>query len=64
MAMNHRLTGLQAAAALADLGFASIAAGVLARRRVVMPVLERLQADERAVKSAPITKTPIRCRSS
>ncbi|UMB68940.1 cytochrome P450 [Mycobacterium paraterrae] len=43
------LTGLRALAALADLGFASIAAGVLARRRNVVRALERIQADKRAV---------------
>src|SRR5829696_7968925 len=47
--MSNRLTGLQAAATLTDLGFASIAAGVIARRRPVVRVLEKIQADERAV---------------
>jgi cytochrome P450 len=47
--MSDRLTGLQAAATLTDLGFASIAAGVIARRRPVVRVLEKIQADERAV---------------
>jgi hypothetical protein len=46
---GHRITGLAAAAALTDLGAASIAAGVLARRRPVVHVLEKLQADARAV---------------
>jgi cytochrome P450 len=46
---RHTLTGLPAAAALADLGASSIAAGVLARRRPVVRALERLQADSRAV---------------
>ncbi|KAA0101349.1 cytochrome P450 [Mycolicibacterium sp. P1-18] len=43
------MTGPSAAAALADLGASSIAAGVLARRRPVVRVLEKLQADSRAV---------------
>ena len=46
---RHRLTGLEAAATLTDLGAASIAAGVLARRRPVVRALERMQADARAV---------------
>jgi cytochrome P450 len=45
-----RLTGVRALGALMDLGFASIAAGVLARRRPVVRLLEGMQADERAVK--------------
>ncbi|MET8774579.1 cytochrome P450 [Nocardia sp. NPDC050713] len=51
MAGNHgnRLVGARALATLADLGFASIASGVIARRRAVMGVLERTQADRRAV---------------
>ncbi|CAN5780465.1 cytochrome P450 [soil metagenome] len=44
-----QLTGPRALAALADLGAASIAAGVLARRRPVVRILERLQADTRAI---------------
>jgi cytochrome P450 len=44
-----RLTGVRALGALMDLGFASIAVGVLARRRPVVRLLERMQADERAV---------------
>jgi cytochrome P450 len=47
--MSNRVTGLQAAATLTDLGFASIAAGVLARRRPVVRALEKMQADARAV---------------
>jgi cytochrome P450 len=47
--VNNRLTGPRAAATLTDLGFASIAAGVLARRRPVVRVLEKMQADARAV---------------
>jgi hypothetical protein len=50
MLMTNRLTGVRAAAALTDLGFASISVGVLARRRPVVRLLERMQADERAVK--------------
>ena len=44
-----RLTGPRALAALSDLGFASIAAGVLARRRPAVRLLERMQADRRAL---------------
>ncbi|WP_435593108.1 cytochrome P450 [Nocardia sp. bgisy118] len=51
MAGNHynQLVGARAFATLADLGFASIASGVIARRRAVMGVLERAKADRRAV---------------
>jgi cytochrome P450 len=49
-AHTPRLTGLAAGATLTDLGMASIAAGVLARRRPVVRLLERMQADTRAVK--------------
>jgi cytochrome P450 len=48
--MSSRLTGVRAAAALTDLGLASIAAGVLARRRPVVRLLEGVQADSRAVR--------------
>jgi cytochrome P450 len=48
--MINRITGVRAATTLTDLGFASIAAGVIARRRPVVRLLERMQADERAVK--------------
>lgn len=48
--MRNRLTGARAAATLTDLGFSSIAAGVIARRRPVVRLLEKMQADERAVK--------------
>ncbi|MFL6083979.1 MAG: cytochrome P450 [Mycobacterium sp.] len=48
--MSNRLTGPRALATLTDLGFASIAAGVLARRRPVVRLLEGMQADARAVK--------------
>jgi cytochrome P450 len=44
-----QLTGAMAITALADLGLASIAAGVIARRRPVVRLLERTQADSRAV---------------
>jgi cytochrome P450 len=47
--MTDRLSGVRAATALTDLGFASIAAGVLARRRPVVRALEKVQADARAV---------------
>jgi cytochrome P450 len=47
---GHQLTGARAAGALTDLGFASIAAGVIARRRPVIRLLERIQADTRAGK--------------
>jgi cytochrome P450 len=50
MANSPRLTGVRALGALIDLGFVSIAAGVLARRRPVVRLLERTQADQRAVK--------------
>ncbi|QNI05508.1 cytochrome P450 [Mycobacterium kubicae] len=51
MATNvPRLTGPRALTTLFDLGFSSIAAGVLARRRPVIRLLEGMQADERAVK--------------
>ncbi|WP_280436035.1 cytochrome P450 [Nocardia carnea] len=46
----HRLTGLRAATTLVDLGFPAISAGVIARRRPVLGVLERIQADERAAR--------------
>ncbi|PEG34193.1 cytochrome P450 [Mycolicibacterium agri] len=46
---RNQLTGVQAAATLADLGSASIAAGVIARRPPVVRVLEKLQADTRAL---------------
>lgn len=45
----HRLTGFRALTALSDLGASSIAAGVLARRRPVVRLLESTQADSRAV---------------
>ena len=48
--MTKRLTGTRAAATLVDLGASSIAAGVIARRRPVVRVLERMQADARAVR--------------
>ncbi|OMC09039.1 cytochrome [Mycolicibacterium fortuitum] len=47
---RHEVTGMAAVATLTDLGFASIAAGVLARRRPMVRLLERTQADSRAVK--------------
>ncbi|MGE2835343.1 cytochrome P450 [Mycobacterium sp. SMC-4] len=45
-----RLTGLEAALTLADLGLPSVAAGVIARRRPVMGLLDRLDADARGVR--------------
>ncbi|MDA2892342.1 cytochrome P450 [Mycolicibacterium sp. BiH015] len=45
-----RLGGVEAAVALADLGLPSIAAGVLARRRRVVGLLDRVDADARGVK--------------
>jgi cytochrome P450 len=48
--LTNRLTGLRAGATLFDLGFSSIAAGVIARRRPVVRMLEALQADARAVR--------------
>ncbi|MFD8245756.1 cytochrome P450 [Nocardia sp. NPDC059691] len=46
---EHRLVGVPAVAALADLGFASVASGVIARRRPVLGLLERTGADSRAI---------------
>lgn len=46
---GHRLTGLAALRALVDLAGASVAAGAIARRRVVVGLLERRQADRRSV---------------
>ncbi|MBO0681475.1 cytochrome P450 [Mycolicibacterium sp. S2-37] len=47
---GHRLTGARAVATLVDLGSASIAAGVIARRRPAVRALETVQADARAVR--------------
>lgn len=48
---THCLTGVRAAAAaLIDLGAAPVAAGAIARRRPVARLLERTQADQRAVR--------------
>ncbi|WP_308214087.1 cytochrome P450 [Mycolicibacterium conceptionense] len=47
---RHEVTGTAALATLTDLGFSSIASGVLARRRPMVRLLERTQADSRAVK--------------
>ncbi|WP_280376477.1 cytochrome P450 [Nocardia wallacei] len=49
MGEGHRITGVRAAAVLADLGFTAVASGVIARRRAVMGALERAQADRRTV---------------
>jgi cytochrome P450 len=46
---SAQLTGGRALLALVDLAGASIAAGVIARRRPVVGVLERTQADKRAI---------------
>ncbi|MBF6348166.1 cytochrome P450 [Nocardia flavorosea] len=46
----HRLTGIRAATTLVELGFPAISAGVIARRRPVLALLERIQADERAAR--------------
>jgi hypothetical protein len=46
---HPRLTGGSALLTLADLAGASIVAGVIARRRPVVGVLERVQADNRAI---------------
>lgn len=45
-----RLTGGSALLTLADLAGASIAAGVIARRRPVVGLLERVQADNRTIR--------------
>ncbi|CDO09101.1 cytochrome P450 [Mycolicibacterium cosmeticum] len=45
-----RISGLPALAALLDLAGASIAAGVIARRRPVVGFLERVQADNRSLR--------------
>ena len=45
-----RLTGGSALLTLADLAGASIVAGVIARRRPVVGLLERVQADNRAIR--------------
>lgn len=47
--MTKRVTGARAATTLLDLGAASIAAGVISRRRPVIRALEAAQADSRAV---------------
>lgn len=44
-----RIRGVRALRVLVDLGFAPVAAGVIARRRRVMGLLERGQADTRAL---------------
>lgn len=49
MAESAQLTGARALLALVDLAGASVAAGVIARRRPVVGLLERTQADKRAV---------------
>ncbi|MBB5916028.1 cytochrome P450 [Nocardia transvalensis] len=49
MTQGHKVFGVRAAAILADLGLAAVTSGVIARRRRTMGLLERLQADRRAV---------------
>jgi cytochrome P450 len=49
VARSAKLTGGSAILALVDLAGASIAAGVIARRRPVVGILERTQADKRAI---------------
>ncbi|MEZ0339123.1 cytochrome P450 [Mycobacterium sp. pV006] len=51
-----RLTGVEAALTLADLGLPSVAAGVLARRRPMMGLLDRLEADARGVRRLHILR--------
>lgn len=46
---SHRVTGMSAVAALVDLAGASVAAGPIARRKLTVGLLERRQADRRAV---------------
>lgn len=46
---RHRLTGIRAATTLVDLGFPAVAAGVIARRRPVLGLLERIRADDRVI---------------
>lgn len=48
-AARNRITGVSALAVLADLAGASIAAGAIARRRATVGLLERIQADRRAI---------------
>ncbi|MBU8828512.1 cytochrome P450 [Mycolicibacterium goodii] len=47
---GHQLHGVEALATLTDLGFAAISSGVIARRPSMLRLLEKTQADERAVK--------------
>lgn len=46
---GQRITGPSALSTLADLAGASVAAGAIARRRAVVGLLERIQADRRSV---------------
>ncbi|WNG87863.1 cytochrome P450 [Mycobacterium sp. ITM-2016-00317] len=50
MTRAAKLTGVDALSALADLGLPSIAAGPIARRRHVVAVLDRFDADARGVR--------------
>ncbi|MGW0002380.1 hypothetical protein [Nocardia grenadensis] len=62
---GHRLTGTRAATTLVDLGFPAIAAGVIARRRPTLGLLERFRADERAIRrSAPCVRSSAAGRSN
>ncbi|WP_433492686.1 cytochrome P450 [Nocardia grenadensis] len=54
---GHRLTGIRAATTLVDLGFPAIAAGVIARRRPMLGLLERFRADERAIRRIRALRT-------
>lgn len=49
VADRNRITGVSALAVLAELAGASVAAGAIMRRRAVVGLLERIQADRRSV---------------
>lgn len=49
-ARRPELTGVRALATLADLGLVSVAAGVILRRKPVVALLEKVQADGRALR--------------
>lgn len=49
IADHNRITGVSALAVLADLAGASIAGGAIMRRRPVVGLLERIQADRRSI---------------
>ena len=48
-ARRPELTGVRALVTLADLGLVSVAAGVILRRKPVVALLEKVQADGRAL---------------